>query len=475
MYLPPWPKMDTELNTTTPPPGRLWLIPNTLDLGCIAEDAPPPDLQDVLPMGVLRIAAGLTHWIAENAKTTRAFLKRVDGVVPLSRPLQEHQIQVIPRPGKGRADKPRGPAAWRELLAPALAGHDVGLISEAGLPAVADPGADVVLAAHRLGLKVQALSGPSSLLLAQAASASSQYALALDRRARGLPANSIAWGVWADTGLVRDEAGRLIATIDPLGRWTRYERDTEGLRTVRSAHTGKPLVLRYASDGRGHWRRLGAEAHDGRRVVRRATHRRLLDDFGREVLVDNPDSGRELRRWIQRPLRPRAAREHRSIALEADAKHLVTDVWTSAGVVIGIALVQVTGWLWLDALVAMGVALNIMKEGVHLIWRSSQGLMDEAVEPEVLATIQDTLAGFASSGSESQIIRFDHLNTRKAGQRRFVDLHMHMPAQWSLGRAAAVRASVEQALMSAVPGLRATIQLLPSDVEAHFDDPRDLK
>jgi cation diffusion facilitator family transporter len=170
-----------------------------------------------------------------------------------------------------------------------------------------------------------------------------------------------------------------------------------------------------------------------------------------------------------------AARAHRSIALEADAKHLVTDVWTSAGVVIGIALVQVTGWLWLDAVVAIGVALNILKEGVHLIWRSSQGLMDEAVEPEVLATIQDTLAGFASARGETQIIRFDHLNTRKAGQRRFVDMHMHMPAQWSLGRAAAVRASVEQALMSAVPGLRATIQLLPSDVEAHFDDERDLK
>ena len=170
-----------------------------------------------------------------------------------------------------------------------------------------------------------------------------------------------------------------------------------------------------------------------------------------------------------------AARTHRSIALEADARHLVTDVWTSAGVVVGLALVHFTGWLWLDAVVAIGVALNIMKEGVHLIWRSSQGLMDEAVEPDVLATIQETLAGFASTGSETQIIRFDHLNTRKAGQRRFVDMHMHMPAAWSLGRAAAVRASVEQALMSAVPGLRATIQLLPSDVEAHFDDEKDLK
>ena len=164
----------------------------------------------------------------------------------------------------------------------------------------------------------------------------------------------------------------------------------------------------------------------------------------------------------------RVAREHRSIALEADARHLVTDVWTSAGVVVGIGAVIVTGWLWLDALVAIGVALNILKEGFHLVRQSSQGLMDEALEPAVLAEIDKTLADFAH-----HTIRFDHVTTRKAGQRRFVDLHMHMPASWSLGRAAAVRGSVEQALMSAVPGLRATIQLLPSDVEAHFDDAKD--
>ena len=169
-----------------------------------------------------------------------------------------------------------------------------------------------------------------------------------------------------------------------------------------------------------------------------------------------------------------AAKTHRSIALEADAKHLVTDVWTSVGVVMGIGLVSLTGWLWLDALVAIAVALNILKEGVHLIWRSSQGLMDEAVEPEAIAKINETLAGFAYQRDEVSIIRFDHITTRKAGQRLFVDLHMHMPASWTLGRAAALRTSVEQALMSAVPGLRASIQLLPSDVEAHFDSERDL-
>ncbi len=163
------------------------------------------------------------------------------------------------------------------------------------------------------------------------------------------------------------------------------------------------------------------------------------------------------------------ARKHRSIALEADGKHLITDVWTSVGVVIGIGLVGITDWLWLDPLVAIGVAINILREGMHLVWRSSQGLMDEALEPEIQAQIERTLQEF-----DHPTIRFDHVSTRRSGQRRFVDLHMHMPANWTLGRAAAVRLSVEQALMSAVPGLRATIQLLPSNVEAHFDDHEDL-
>jgi divalent metal cation (Fe/Co/Zn/Cd) transporter len=118
---------------------------------------------------------------------------------------------------------------------------------------------------------------------------------------------------------------------------------------------------------------------------------------------------------------------------------------------------------------AILVALNILREGTSLVRRSADGLMDPALEPEVLHDIEEVLESF-----RHPTIRFDHVSTRRAGQRRFVDLHMHMPASWTLGRAAALRTSVEQALMSAVPGLRATIQLLPTDVEAHFDDERDL-
>jgi len=165
----------------------------------------------------------------------------------------------------------------------------------------------------------------------------------------------------------------------------------------------------------------------------------------------------------------RKARAARSMALEADARHLYTDVWTSVGVVVGLFGVLATGWLWLDPVIAIAVALNILREGALLVWRSTEGLMDQALEPAVMAEIEKTLEGF-----RHPTIRFDHVATRRAGQRRFVDLHMHMPAGWTLGRAAALRASVEQALMSAVPGLRASIQLLPMDVEAHFDDPKDL-
>jgi cation diffusion facilitator family transporter len=166
----------------------------------------------------------------------------------------------------------------------------------------------------------------------------------------------------------------------------------------------------------------------------------------------------------------RKAREHRSAALEGDARHLFTDVWTSAGVVTALIAVHLTGWLWLDPTIAVVVALNIVREGVRLVWSAADGLMDRALEPEVRRQIDATLKEFAH-----QTIRFDHVVTRRAGQRRFVDLHMHMPASWTLQRAAAVRSSVEQALMSAVPGLRASIQLLPMDVEAHFGDAEDLK
>lgn len=149
--------------------GRLILMPNTLDFG--VDDT--LDLREVLPQRVIERAARLTHWAAESAKTTRSLLKRIDAIASLIQPLQAMEIAELPRPpkgGKGGRGGGDDVAAWLALLDPVHAGHDLGLISEAGLPAVADPGARLVALAHEAGIEVVALSGPSSLLLALAAS-----------------------------------------------------------------------------------------------------------------------------------------------------------------------------------------------------------------------------------------------------------------------------------------------------------------
>ncbi len=116
------------------------------------------------------------------------------------------------------------------------------------------------------------------------------------------------------------------------------------------------------------------------------------------------------------------------------------------------------------------MALNILREGVHLMRESTRGLMDEALDAESQAQVKAVLDHYR----HPEDVRFDHIVSRVAGQRRFIDLHMHMPAHWTLTRAATLRNEVEQALMHALPGLRASIQMLPMNVEAHFDDPKDL-
>lgn len=146
-------------------PGKLFLVPAPLDFGC-AVQAP---LRDVLPERTLVCASGLTHWICENAKSARAYLKRIHELYPLARPLQEMQITELPREVHKKGDH-AGTFDARPLLATVLAGNDIGLLSEAGMPAVADPGSSVARAAHDLGIEVVPLVGPVSLLLALAAS-----------------------------------------------------------------------------------------------------------------------------------------------------------------------------------------------------------------------------------------------------------------------------------------------------------------
>jgi len=145
--------------------GRLFLVPAPLDFGCDQDI----DLQQVMPMGTITAAANITHWICENAKTTRAYLKRIDACSPLKASIQTQTITELPRHVHKKGDH-LGDFDAKPLLASALNGEDIGLVSEAGMPAVADPGSSVVRAAHELGIQVLALVGPVSLLLALASS-----------------------------------------------------------------------------------------------------------------------------------------------------------------------------------------------------------------------------------------------------------------------------------------------------------------
>lgn len=159
------------MTTTTPngaPPavrGRLYLVPAPLDFGCDET----VNLQNTMPWGTLTVASKLQYWVCENAKSARAYLKRVNEITPLIGPLQALHVQELPREVHKKGDH-TGNFDARPLLAPALDGHDVGLVSEAGMPAVADPGSSVVRAAHDLGIEVIPLIGPVSLLLTLAAS-----------------------------------------------------------------------------------------------------------------------------------------------------------------------------------------------------------------------------------------------------------------------------------------------------------------
>lgn len=157
----------------------------------------------------------------------------------------------------------------------------------------------------------------------------------------------------------------------------------------------------------------------------------------------------------------RAGRESRSVALEADAQHLMTDVWTSAAVLFGVALVAVTGWSFLDPLVALGAAIHIAWSGVRLVRRSTLGLMDTALQTETVADVEKVLARHEAEG-----LRYHALRTRQAGARSFISVHVQVPGDWSVQRGHDLLETIEADIRDVVPSAVVFTHIEP------IEDPR---
>jgi len=160
-----------------------------------------------------------------------------------------------------------------------------------------------------------------------------------------------------------------------------------------------------------------------------------------------------------------AGRRHHSIALEADAHHLMTDVWTSVGVLVAVVAVAVTGWSILDPLIAIVVALQILWTGAKLVRRSAKGLLDRALPPAEQEAVTAILA--RHSGPEAQ---FHAVRTRQAGARRFVTLHVLVPGDWTVRRGHALCERIELEIAAAVPNASVLTHLEAVEDPASFQD-----
>jgi len=161
-----------------------------------------------------------------------------------------------------------------------------------------------------------------------------------------------------------------------------------------------------------------------------------------------------------------AGREHHSITLEADGKHLMTDVWTSAGVIAGVALVWLTGWLRLDPLIALAVAVHIVWTGVGLVRRSVAGLLDAAISPAE----QEELSKLFTEYSRRHGVSFHAVRTRQAGARRFVSFHFLVPDTWTVAQAHQLSEEIEARMRSMVPNAAVFTHIEPISDPASYDD-----
>ena len=270
---------------------------------------------------------------------------------------------------------------------------------------------------------------------------------------------TLAWALTGSVGFLSDAAESLVnlaAAIMALVilQWVARPPDAE--------HTYGHEKAEYFSAGVEGTLICVAAAAIGWFAIDRLLDPVPLHDVGVGVVVSVAAAGLNLA--VARTL-IHAGRQHRSLTLEADGQHLMTDVWTSAGVVAGVAAVALTGWNVLDPLIALAVAANIVVTGVRLMRRSVSGLMDRALPPDELAVVREVLLRHENDG-----IQFHALRSRQAGQRSFVSFHVLTPGSWTVQQGHDVLERVEADLRAELGHVSVFTHLEPAEDPLSFAD-----
>ena len=269
----------------------------------------------------------------------------------------------------------------------------------------------------------------------------------------------LAWRLTGSTGLLSDaleSVVNLVAAVVALlvVRWATLPPDEQHMYGHEKAE--------YFSAGVEGGLIIVAAISIGWVAIRRLLHPVPLEDVSVGLAVSAVAS---LVNLLVGVVLVRAGRRRRSITVEADGRHLLTDVWTSVGVIVGVALVALTGWERLDPLIALAVAANIVVTGVSLIRRSTGGLMDRALSAPEQAALDGALRPYRRQG-----VVFHAIRTRQAGRRSFVSMHVLVPGHWTVHRGHELVEQVEADVRAALPHSSILTHIEPIEDNASFED-----
>ncbi|MDR2451033.1 MAG: cation diffusion facilitator family transporter [Candidatus Accumulibacter sp.] len=268
-----------------------------------------------------------------------------------------------------------------------------------------------------------------------------------------------AWWLTGSVGLLSDA---LESFVNLAGAMMALAMLTVAEQPADEEHTYGHGKAEYFSSGFEGLLILLAAIAIGVSAVERLLHGRPLSEVGAGLAISAAAS---LLNLLVARILLAAGREHRSLTLEADARHLLTDVWTSVGVIAGVGVAALTGRAWLDPLIALLVAVNIAWTGWKLIHRSTSGLMDGALPPVDHARLADILARYRAEGVDHHALR-----TRESGARRFVELHLLVPGDWSVRRGHDLAERVESDIRGALPGAAVITHVEPLEDPVSQED-----